>query len=149
MKFIEQIIIGLVIFNGMLILTSPFFPATTTDTPFDAVNVTSESDYSRYEGLSLDFWGLLFSTGGLGFAAFGGAVGIGALFVFFSRDIKVLGIAAIAGLVTGTFIGTAGILSSVSTNVYIQGLIALIGIAIGILFAIYLSKMMAGQGVTD
>jgi len=150
MRFVTQVLIGLIVFNAMLILTAPFFPTTyVEETPYGAVNITSDTNYSQYGEFSIDFWGILFGSGGLGFATMGTSLVLGVLWTAYSKDLKPLGIATFAGLVTTLFITAASVLYSISQNVYIQGLIAIIGVIIGILIAFTMAEAMMGQTGVD
>lgn len=150
MRFVVRILLGLIVFNAILIMTTPFFPiAYEGETPYEAVNVTSDEEYSQYGDFNIDFWGILFGGGGLGFAAMGVSLIGGTAWTLYSKDLKPLGIATFAGLITTLFITASSVLYNLSQNVYVLGLISLIGIIIGILIAFTMAESMMGQMGAD
>lgn len=143
MKFLYKIILGLLLFNSILLLFSGFF---TTDTSqYDAINVSEESNYTGYK-----ITGGFFSFDGAGVTLGIGAFTIPFLFGLLSgwllKSPVPIGAGLFSGLIAGFYVGTATILYNLTTNVIINSMIGLIGIGIGILAFIAIIEMFSGTG---
>ena len=140
MKFIYFIILGLVIFNSVLILTSGIFNTSLGD---DA------EDYNKYSLNSpSDVIGVLFSSSALSaWGAFTVIAVVGVIGGIVLKNYIIAAVAIFLGLVTALYIGASDILFKISdNNVYISGIITLIGIVIGILVLYNVVEMFTGQG---
>lgn len=139
MRFVYFIILGLIVFNSVLILTSPIF---NTDMDID------ENDYDKYAlknpNNALD---LLFSSTALNaWGSFTVIAAIGIIAAIIVKNYVIAGVAVFLGLVTGLYIGASDILFRISDNVYVSGIITLIGIVIGILVLYDLVGIITFQG---
>ena len=136
MKFVYFIILGLVIFNSVLIITSGIFNTSLGD---DA------SDYSKYSlSTPSSIISILTSTASIG--AWGTLTVAGIIFAIGLKNYIFVGIGLFLGLVTALYIGASDILFKISSNnVYISGIITLIGIVIGILVLYNVVEMFTQQ----
>lgn len=132
MRFVYQILLGLILFNAMLFLTGPFFPSQTT---YGAVNITGEAGYTQYGDFSSPsfFFNLLWGENGMGGLAGLTLLGIAALAAVFLKSPILFGVGAFLGFITSIYVNTFDMLYYLSDNWIVQGIIALIGICIGIL----------------
>jgi len=151
MRFLHQILIGLIVFNAMLIMTTPFFPITYEgETPYGAKNITADTNITQYQEFNIDIWDLLFGEHGAGGVLgliVGGAVGAGIAWA--TKSPIPIGACAFGGFVSGMFLGTWSVLNKITQNGYINGLIGIIGIILGILIAITIIESLMGQAGAD
>jgi len=136
MKFVYFIILGLVIFNACLILTSSIF-----NTSMDA----SATDYGSYQLKNPgDVVGILFNSNSI---TAWGVIGLtGVLLAIGTKNYVFVAVAIFLGLVTALYIGASSVLFNISDNAYVHSIITLIGIVIGILVLYNVVEMFTGQG---
>jgi hypothetical protein len=139
MKFAYFIILCLVVFQGILVVTAPIF-----NTGLEGI----AGDYSGYALTnSTSVLDILFSeraTGAWGSFAVIAIIGvIGAIVV---KNYVVAAVALFLGLVTGLYIGAVDIMFRISDNVYIHGIITVVGVAVGLLVLYSVVEMFTGQG---
>jgi len=146
MKFIYFVILGLMLFNGVLILTAGIFNTGLEDT---ATNVSG--DYGKYNlgNNSYDIMQNIFSSNALG--AWGSATGafavivvVGVIGAILTKNYVVVAVALFLGIVTALYLGVSSVLLKIYSNVYTNALITLIGIAIGILVIYNVVEMFSG-----
>lgn len=141
MRFIYLLLLGLVIFQGMLVTLSPFFPGATEH----EYSMDVQSELQEYGNLSSSqmfssMWATALTAGG---AIFGVSLLIGV----FSRNLPLFaGIGAFIGLLTGLWVSTASILTPITSYPYVSGLFAIITIATGIIATFSVVEMLTGQG---
>lgn len=141
MKFVYFIILALVVFNGVLIFTSSIFntgletgAADYSDSGYSLTNSTSVID-------------VLFSDRAMGaWGSFSVIAVIGIVGAIVLKNYVIAAVALFLGLVTGLYIGASEILFRISDNVYVDGIIALVGVVIGILVLYNVVEMFTGQG---
>ena len=149
MRFIYTILLGMIIFNGVLIGFSSFFP-TTTSSSIDSVNVTdsSISGYGDIQDISSSLTSILsqaFTIGGIIFAA-------AAITSFITHNNIYLGIGAFIAVIVaiyGTFAKPIHtILNTYSPTVGIY-LFDLFMIIFGIIILLSVVEMLSGQTGVD
>jgi len=143
MKFVYFIILGLIIFNTAMILTSSMF-----DTSRD-VTAADYEDYKLKQPRSIVdilFSDRAISTWGSAGGVFSVIVAIGVIGAIVVKNYVVAAIAIFLGLVTALYIGASAILFNISDNVYVHSIISLIGIAICLLVLYNVIEMVSGTG---
>ena len=143
MRFIWKITLGLILLNSMLVLFSSFFAATTGT---DAINITSDATFVGYK-VSGSFAAMLESS----VLVMGVAFGIGILGAWAVKSTVPIGVGLFAGFLVALYIGPATVLYNLdpTNNWIISGIISILGIIIGILAALSVTEMFAGQTGVD
>lgn len=139
MKFIYVVLLGLIIFNGTILLFADFFP---DNTEVDhAVDV--ETELSEYGNVGEDMLSTFVGNGlTTSLAIFSGAIVVGLL----TKQLGLfIGIGAFASVVGGLWASTSSIIFNINDNSIVSGLITLITIAIGIVFIFSVVDMLTGQ----
>jgi len=151
MRFVTQVLLGLIVFNAMLVMTSPFFStAYVSEEPYDAINVTgNETTYAQYEDFNLDFWGILFGSGGQASLVMGGSLIIGIAVAWGTKSMIPIGIAAFIGIITSLYLTARTVLYGLPYNSYVQGTISLVLILISITLLFIMSEAMMSQTGAD
>lgn len=144
MKLQYILILGLVLFNALLITTSVFFPATTYQE--GALDVANETNYSAYR--SLNNPGAIFSSmflnwdfGGI-LAAFGIIGGIGTIL---SRNVVPFAVCMGIGTFTGLFMNLVNVVYGISTNPVVTSIIVIVGVCIGLVITFDALEAMKGR----
>lgn len=145
MRFIYKILIGLIIFNGVLIAFSPFFPASTESK--HAIDVTGDDDITQYGGLDQglfgDVWGTALSVGGV---VFGASLLLGVL----AKQVALfVGIGAFIAIITGLWSITNGVVVRLVNYPIVNTLVTLIIIIIGIVGVLSVVEMLNAQRGAD
>lgn len=143
MRFIYKLLIGLLIFNSMLLLFASFFPVETTTLSESATNITSDSEFTSYEQIgSADMIGDMIITSG---GVFFGALVLG----FLTRQLGLfIGAGSFIALISGLWVGVAGVIVpilQIADNWIILAMYSLITIIIGIVAVISVVEMFTGQ----
>jgi len=145
MKFLYKVILGLLLFNSILLLFSGFFPTDTSQ--YNAINITEDADYNEYkitgDIFKLDSYGIYLGVGSvISFTL----IGVIAAYAF--RSPVPVGAGLFSSLVSSLWISTSSVLSSLNltSNPIISGMISLIGICIGVLCFIAIIEMFSGTG---
>lgn len=148
MRFLYKILIGLIIFNSMLVLLAGFFtiqgvPPTESGS---AVNVTSDTDFTDYE-----ITGGFFALDTLTVSVFGIAFGLGILFGWVLKSPIPIAAGLFSGFISAIYIRSASVINNIipSGNWIISSIVGLVGIIIGILAAITIIEMFAQQTGAD
>ena len=158
MRFIYKILLGMFIFNAMLLFLAGFFTVQDVEpiVSSGAVNVTSEYSGWTPSGAS-GFLSILFSDansggvlGGIGieglFAAILGIVGLGLLLV--TKNYILAGACFFSAFVVLVFNATKNVvfnISAFSNSWVIEGMYGLVTICIGILAVYTIIDMFTGQ----
>lgn len=159
MRFIYVILLGLVIFQGMLVITGPFFPsiATSGTDPIDVEDLETEvesghnvdsakySDVGNIGTVILGSFANPVTIAIIGvFVALSGGIG---LFLGGAKNIPIaVGIGVIIGLIASLWNSTIGIINPlIASSVYAQGLFTLITVCIGIICVILVGEWLMGQ----
>jgi hypothetical protein len=140
MRFIYVILIGLIVFNGLLIVFTPLFPGNTySDSAIDV-----EDELSGYE----DFSGSLLST------LIGNAWAVGIGIFTFTTIIGALtghlglfmGVGAFVSVVCGLWYTTMGVIGSITAEYEIvSSIVSIITICIGVIFVFSVVELFTGQ----
>ena len=143
MRFIYKLLIGLIIFNSMLLLFAGFFPVETTTISESATNITSDSDFTSYQNIgSASTIGNMILTGG---GVFAGAVVLGIL----TQQLSIfIGAGSFIGLITALWVGASGVIVPIlqmADNWIVLAMYSLITVIIGIVAVIAVVEMFAGQ----
>ena len=144
MRKIYVILLGLILFQSMIIMLSPFFPTTGITEGID--DVTNDSSYTKYDVSRGS--GNLLSIIGSGFVVWGPSAIIGGLALlaaFISKNYVWLGVGLFVSIITGLYINITNIITKldVTNNSVITGMITLLAIAIGILSVFAIVDMFA------
>ena len=153
MRFIIKVLLGLIIFNAMLIIFGPYFPAQTTGVNETAVDVSGTSRYNTLGNLGSS--GTIISMILTGAGIFGATVLLGGLT---SR------LTGIKNFPTGMFMG-AGIIISIVASLWVGLSAPLISITssypaigafynvlvvcIGVVAVFSVAEIFTGKGDTD
>ena len=142
MKFIYFLIIGLVLFNGVLILTSSIF-----NTGFESSATNVSDTFGGYALTnSTSVLDIMFSDSTMGaWGAFSAIDIIGVIGAILLKNYVIAAVALFIGVVTALYLGVSSVMFNLSNNnVYLNILITLIGIVIGILVIYNVIEMFSG-----
>ena len=141
MRFIYLVLLGLIIFNGVIIAFSDFFPLANQDV--HAVNVTDEygDSYGNLnQGLFGSVWADAISVGG---AVFGLAILLGVL----AKQVALFaGIGGFIAVLCGLWSATNGIVTNITNYPVVNTLVTIIIIVIGIIAVFSVIEMLNAQG---
>ena len=144
MRFIYTLLLGLIIFQAMIIIVSPFFPSTTYES-----QTANMSELEEYGDLSSSkFLEVMFQEGvGQAFETAGAVFGIALIGGILTRNLPLfLGIGGLVSLLTGLWRLTSSFLFSITNYPYVRELFTLITIATGIVLVITIIETLTGQG---
>lgn len=155
MRFIYKILIGLLIFNSMLVFLSGFFTIQGVEPPESsgAINISGEGEVE--EGVTytekFSITGEVFKMGTLDILVLGVPAAIGLLVSIGLKSPVPLGAALFSGFLMLLYVKSATVINNVAPqgNWIISGIIGLIGICIGILAAFTIIEYFAGQTGAD
>jgi len=147
MRFLYKVLIGLIIFNGVLILFSDFFPYSGEgEQAYDVLKEGEEgfeSEYKLDEGL---FGGVLTDAVGVAGTVLASAVIIGIL----SHQVTLfVGVGAFIAVVSGLWVTTNGVLTKLANYPIVNGLVTIITIVIGILAVLTVVEIFTAQRGVD
>ena len=143
MRFIYKLLIGLLIFNSMLLLFAPFFPVGTTTLSESATNITSDSEFTSYQNIgSANMIGNMIITGG---GVFAGAIVLGLL----TQQLGLfIGAGSFIALIAALWRGASGVIVpilQIANNWIVMAMYSLITIIIGIVAVIAVVEMFTAQ----
>jgi len=152
MRFIYQVLLGLIVFNGMLIISGIFISGGQES---GAVDVTSDEDYTRFGDMNNSnfLMDLLFGNTGQGglISAITILTGSG-LISWVTKSPIPFGIGAFLGIVTLLYVNAVSVVigmgSGFGSSIYgnaLTMLITIIGVAIGLLSAFTISEAFMQQ----
>ena len=151
MRLLYKIVLGLLLFNAFITLFSPLFAATQVDTGISghAVNYSSSdmTDYSLTDQGIPGILGLIFTAENAG--ALIGMTVIGVIAVAGAIAFKhylLIGVGLFVSVVVGLYIKMSSVIAGIGSqvnNVYVDGIIAIVGIAIGVLVVFAVIDMFA------
>ena len=162
MRFIYTILLGMVIFQGMLIVLAPIFPGGATGYSNQAVNPSTlqtnpSSDestapdaeyYKETSNIGSIVVGMLFNPTSIVIIGLFAVVGSGAGVVFGGvKNLPIaLGIGIIVGVVANIWNGTFTLISTIAqSNWYISGIFSIITVCIGIIVIFLVGEFFLGQ----
>jgi len=147
MRLIFIILIGLVAFNGSLIIFSEYFPFPDDTTPLGAKNVTDPSaEYAEYKNIDEPLFAdpvTLLVTGGGIFA------GIGIVAFFMKGSIpmgQLMGIGLIITIISTLWVGATTPIVALTKMYGGEMIYSLLVIIIGIVTTISLAEIFTGKG---
>lgn len=156
MKFINKLLLGMVLFNGVLVLTAPYFTLHGETLAESAMDVTTDETTANYGNvgnlgeLLLDSFLNITTVAIVGvFVALSGPLS------YIKGENKNVPLAIAIGLFVGLIVSLYNATISVfynitpSNNAFISGLFALLSIGIGLIVVYDIIGMMAGQQVWD
>jgi len=150
MRMLYKIVLGLLLFNAFLTLFNPLFTsALDVETGYadDAINYTSSdmTDYSITNVTSIVE--LIFSPENLGALAAGGAALVAAMLVAFAtKNYVIIGVGLFVAIVVSMYTKMSSVIANIGSqtnNIYVDGIIAIISIAIGVLIIFAVIDMFA------
>ena len=161
MRFMYTILIGMVVFQGMMILVGPIFPSGVADTynPVDPGSLETDPDmgnYSQRENTSFSNVGSLGEIV-LGMMVTPAAVAIVGVFAVVGSGLGVvfggvknfplaLGVGIIIGLMVNLWNSTYSLIGGIAaSNEYILGIYSIITVCIGIIMCIMVAEFFLGQ----
>lgn len=146
MRFIYKILLGLIIFNSMLVFLAGFFAINGVNPVEEnaAYNFTDDPDYQSYI-----ITGDIFDVTTL--SIFGVSITIGLISSALLHSPVPLGACFFSGFIAALYIKSAGVIGNLapSGNWIISGIITLVGIAIGLIAAFTIIEFFAGQAGAD
>jgi len=145
MRFLYKLLLGLIIFNAMLILFSGYFP----DSGQETYATTPDDGYTGYKSFqNANIFSTMWTSGlTTGVAVFGMAL----LFGVLAKQVALFaGIGAFIAVFTGLWAGASGVIFNM-TNAYpmVHGLAIIITICIGVIAVFSVVEMLNGQRGMD
>lgn len=153
MRFIYKILLGLVIFNAMLVLLVSLFP---TATPVEALDVETDptiSGYENVEDMESLVLGMFANTTTLmiigAVVAASGVIG----FVFGGgKNVPIaIGVGIFIAIISSLWYSTSAVIMNIdpTDSPIITGIITIITICIGIILVFTVAEFFAGQSGVD
>lgn len=144
MKTIWMILIGMVLFNGFILLFNGFFPQSPYSTPEGQksfTNITEDANFSSLKGPSFNFVADLLNNGlTVGFLI------SGLLVTLYTRDIKYLAACGLCGLTIFIWNQTGHSFSNIMYSFpIVGGIYTIISIAVGICVALLIFGIFTSQ----
>lgn len=148
MRFIYKILIGLILFNSMLVFLAGTFAIQGT-VPHEssyAINVSSNETFSSYS-----IAGEIFSLDGVILTIIGVTVTVGAFLSWAIKSPVPIGAAIFSSIISTLYYNGAKVIENLipQGNWILFGIITVVGIIIGILAAFTIIEMFAGQAGAD
>ena len=146
MRFIYIVILGLIIFNSMLVFMGGIFAIQGEEPTIaaDAVNISSDTSFNDYNLISSNnIWSLNKSSIGI----MGISVGLGAIFAWIFKSPIPIGAALLAGFIGTLYSQAAGVIYSIlpRDNWILAGIITVVGICLAILVGFTIVEWFAQQ----
>lgn len=142
MRVIYKIVLGLFLFNAILTLFGPIFATSLSDS---AISVDEMESYKLDS--PTDIISIIFSWDNLG--AWGASVIIlagGVLVALATKNYVYIGVTLFVSIVIGVYIKMSTVIATIggqTDNVYVTGIIAIVGIAIGLIVVFNVVDMFA------
>lgn len=145
MRFIFQLLIGMILFNAMLIVFAPYFPTQASGSTYNPVDVDSSSNFDLYRNLNITSLLTTF------FTAFVGTFFISILVGFVSGGTLPLAQLLGASLVISIFVGLWSGLSSPLVGIAseypsIAPFYTIFTIVLGVVVMISVVEIFTGKG---
>ena len=152
MRVVYKIVLGLLLFNAFLTLFAPVFnEATTTSIDKGAVNYSS-TDMTNYTITnSTNVMNLIFGNKDnyVNDATWGAMIGISSVVfitALFMKNYVVIGVGLFVAVIVGLYIRMSAVIASMGSqtnNIYVTGIITIVGIAIGLIVVFDVIDMFA------
>jgi len=143
MRVAYKIVLGLLLFNGFLTLFAPIFNAASG--PSIEENVEDISIY-KIDDVG-DVMGLIFHSDNIGAWSAVAIITIAGIGVaFLTKNYVYIGVTLFVSIVTGLYIKMSSVIVNIGSdtgNVYVTGIIAIVGIAIGFIVMFDVIDMFA------
>jgi hypothetical protein len=146
MRFIYKLLIGLILFNAMLVIFSGFFPA--SNQASFAKNVTTDPAYASYSG-NIDtstFTNMMLRAGVSAGAVFTGALIIG---LFTSSLPLWLGIGIIVSIFVGLWNASWTVVLGITNYPIVNDLVTVMSIIICLLVLLSIAEVLTAQRGAD
>ena len=146
MRVVYKIVLGLLLFNAFLTLFAPVFDAAVNTGLSDDAASSEEIEAYKPTGVS-GIIGAIFSAENL--AAWGGSVIVlagGILVAIATKNYVYIGVALFVSIVIGLYIKMSSVISAIGLdhgNLYVTGIISIVGIAIGLIVVFDVIDMFA------
>lgn len=136
MKLVYQILLGLLIFNAMLVLLGGYFPLSSS-TGVDVID--TDADYARYNPSK----GSLFEISATGVVVFGISMVLSGFAAWLIKSPVPIGAGMLSGAVAALYISPTAFITGLGDFELLDGIITLGGICIGILiFFIFIDAFL-------
>lgn len=146
MRFIYKILIGLILFNAMLLINAIYFPASSqTVEEGNVVDVTGSTSFTQYRGFT--GYGVLVDAISTGAAVFSLTIVLGLV----SRNLPLfIGVGSFMAILSGLWIGTTGIFTKMFVDYNTVGqLYVVVTIIIGVVGTFSVIEIFTGQAGAD
>lgn len=145
MRFIYKVLIGLIIFNGVIIAFSSFFPDASESE--HAIDVTGDSSISGYGTIDQGLFGSMVAD----CIAVGGAVfGLNLLAGILTHQVGLfMGIGAFIAVLSALWSATNGVITSLIDYPIVNSLVTIIIIVIGVIAVFSVVEMLNAQRGAD
>ena len=148
MRVVYKIVLGLLLFNAFLTLFAPIFnTAASTSYSENAVNYSS-TDMTNYTITNVSSMiGLIFNEanyGALGTASV--IIAAAVIAAFATKSYVLIGVGLFVSIVIGLYVKMSSIIANIgnqTNNIYVTGIIVIVGIAIGVLIVFNVVDMFA------
>jgi len=148
MRMLYKIVLGLLLFNAFLTLFSPMFSAA-VDTGISENAIDYESSEMTIYTITDagDILDMIFAEENAG--ALAGMVIIGTIAVaaaIFMKQYIIIGVGLFVSIVVGMYVKMSAVIANIGSatnNVYVSGIITIIGIAIGVFIVFVVIDMFA------
>lgn len=144
MRFINVVLLGFIIFNGMLFVSSYFI---TGGAEAGAVNVTTDETYADYSdfGDPGNLFSIFFSPTGIALTVIGTVTGLALSFL--TKSVIPLGVGAFLGIFSAIIVNIYGVIYSITAPYgwVLNALFAIIMICIGIIVLFNVTDALMSQ----
>ena len=145
MRFIYKVLIGLVIFNGMVLALTSFFPYTLEAE--HATDIVQDSNLDGYESLSPAIFSSIWGQAGA--VALGIFVGSLAIAIISQQYALFIGIGAFISFITMIWSLTSSIVLKMGNYPIVNSILTIILICIGIISVLSIVEMLNAQRGAD
>jgi hypothetical protein len=144
MRIVYKIALGLLLFNAFLTLFSPIFNTAVSE---NAIDYEAE-DISQYEIKNAgDVMGIIFHSDNIGAWSAVAIVTIAGIGVaFLTKNYVYIGVTLFVSIIVGLYVKMSSVIAGIGStygNIYVTGLITIIGIAIGLIVIFNVIDMFA------
>jgi len=145
MRMIVVLLLGMVIFNAMLLLTKDFFPVG-EDVDFGAQDVSEQGKFREYQSIDSGFITDLLLTSGSIFGLTIIGAGVGARLIANFPTGQFIGASAVISIVTGLWAGISNPFESIASSFGLQSWYNIFMIVIGIIAVLSVVEIFTPKG---
>ena len=141
MRFIYKLLLGLILFNAMILIFASYFPSS----PYTGKNITTDPTYSSFRNIGSTemIKDMIITSGGI----FAVMIAIG---VLTQNRVIWVGAGSLVALIAGLWRGMSGtLMPMVSQNSIVNQFYNILIISIGILAVISIIEILTGQQGAD